>query len=101
MPNLTCEQIIEELYSLSDPIGLEVMARFGDRPRKALGGISAPQLKAIAKRAGRGHDLAAELWATGINEARLVAAMVDEPARVTEAQTDAWAAEFDSWAICD
>ncbi|MFL5735547.1 MAG: DNA alkylation repair protein [Chloroflexia bacterium] len=101
MAQPTCEQIVNELTALSDPIGLEVMARFGDRPKKALGGLSAPQLKAIAKRAGRSHALAADLWATGIYEARLVATMVDEPAKVTEAQMDAWAVEFDSWAICD
>jgi 3-methyladenine DNA glycosylase AlkD len=101
MTQPTCEEILSWLQSLSDPAGLESMARFGDRPKKALGGISNPTLKTIAKAAGKSHTLAQELWATGIYEARLVAAMVDEPAKVTEAQMDAWVADFDSWAICD
>jgi 3-methyladenine DNA glycosylase AlkD len=58
-------------------------------------------LKSVAKRAGKSHGLAQELWASGIYEARLVAAMVDEPALVSEEQMDTWVADFDSWAICD
>src|SRR5215212_269748 len=101
MAQTTAAEILDELHSLSDPVGLEAMARFGDTPKKALGGLSSSMLKAIAKRAGKSHDLAEELWASGIYEARLVAAMVDEPARVTEEQMDVWVADFDSWAICD
>jgi 3-methyladenine DNA glycosylase AlkD len=31
----------------------------------------------------------------------MLAAFVDEPARVTPAQMDRWARDFDNWAICD
>jgi len=55
----------------------------------------------LAKRLGRSHDLAAELWKSGIYEARMLAAYVDEPERVTAAQMDRWARDFDSWGICD
>jgi 3-methyladenine DNA glycosylase AlkD len=58
-------------------------------------------IKLLAKRLGRNHDLAAVLWDTGWYEARLLAAMIDEPARVTPAQMDRWCREFDNWAICD
>ena len=94
-------EAIERLRALSSPAGLEGMARFGDRPGNALGGISAPALKNLARSIGRDHTLAQELWASGIHEARLLAAMVDEPAKVTEGQMDRWVADFDSWTICD
>lgn len=98
---ITCDEILEELRSLSNPEGLEVMARFGDRPKQALGGISAPVLKAMARRIGRDHALAQNLWKSGIYEAHLLACMIDEPAKVTSEQMDSWAADFDSWAVCD
>jgi 3-methyladenine DNA glycosylase AlkD len=42
-----------------------------------------------------------ELWETGIHEARVIAYLIDNPKEVTAAQMDAWAADFDNWAICD
>jgi 3-methyladenine DNA glycosylase AlkD len=78
----------------------EGMARYGINTADAFG-VSVYELRRDAKEIGRDHDLALALWATGNHEARLLASMVDEPARVTEAQMDAWAAEFDSWDVCD
>ena len=64
-------------------------------------GVSVGDLRAYAKRAGRSHELALALWETGWYEARMLATLVDEPARVTPAQMDRWARDFDNWAICD
>jgi 3-methyladenine DNA glycosylase AlkD len=50
---------------------------------------------------GRDHDLALALWKAGWYEARLLCAFIDEPERVTAVQMDAWARDFDSWAVCD
>jgi len=77
------------------------MARFGIATKRALGGSSIPYLRWLAKRLGKDHQLAAELWASGIHEARILAAMVDEPSEVTDEQMEAWAAEFDSWDVVD
>ncbi len=63
--------------------------------------MSVYELRRVAKGLGRDHDLALALWATGNHEARLLASMVDDPAAVTEAQMEAWAAAFDSWDVCD
>jgi 3-methyladenine DNA glycosylase AlkD len=64
-------------------------------------GVSVPTLRGIAKKLGRDHGLALALWKSGIHEARILASMVDEPARVTSAQMDRWARDFDSWDVCD
>jgi 3-methyladenine DNA glycosylase AlkD len=58
-------------------------------------------LTPIARRYRRDHRLARALWRSGYHEARLLAVLVDDPAAVTEAQMDAWAADFDSWDLCD
>ncbi len=76
------------------------MARYGIPSNGALG-VPVGKIQQLAKRLGRNHDLAAALWDTGCYEARLLAAFVDEPARVTPAQMDRWCRDFDSWAVCD
>ena len=76
------------------------MSRYGINVTRALG-VSLYDLRPLAKRLGRDHDLALALWATGIHEARILASLVDDPGSVTEAQMDAWVTEFDSWDICD
>ncbi|MBI5434412.1 MAG: DNA alkylation repair protein [Planctomycetes bacterium] len=78
----------------------EGLARYAIPAEKALG-VSMAKLKVHAKRLGRDHELAGALWATDVYEARMLATLIDEPERVTSAQMDRWAREFDSWAICD
>jgi len=47
------------------------------------------------------HELALALWKTDVYEARMLCAYVDEIEKVTPAQMDAQARDFDNWAICD
>jgi len=60
-----------------------------------------PALRALAKRIGHDHELALTLWQTPVREARILASLIDERARVTKDQMDRWANSFDSWEICD
>ena len=76
------------------------MARYGIVARKAFG-VSMGTMQSLAKRLGRDHALALALWKSGWHEARMLCAFVEDPARVTPAQMDAWAADFDNWAVCD
>ena len=74
--------------------------RYGIPSDNALG-VSVADIRMLAKRIGRNHDLAAALWETGVYEARMLTAFIDESARVTPAQMDRWCRDFDNWAICD
>jgi 3-methyladenine DNA glycosylase AlkD len=76
------------------------IARYGIPADDAFG-VTMADMKRLAKELGPSHALAAELWATGRYEARMVAALVDEPARVTPTQMDRWCRDFDNWGICD
>jgi 3-methyladenine DNA glycosylase AlkD len=76
------------------------MARFGIVGKRLLG-ISVRQLRTLAKLVGHNHAVAEELWSSGIFEARLLAAFVAEPAKVTRRQADSWAKDFECWADCD
>jgi len=95
-----CEDVVRQLRDLANPADRAGMARFGITTDRALG-VHVPVLRRLAKSLGRDHDLAGELWATGIHEARLLAGFVDNPAQVTKRQMDAWVRDFDSWDLCD
>jgi len=76
------------------------MARYGIVAPKVYG-VSVSMIQQLGKRLGKDHELAGQLWETGWYEARMLAAFVDEPERVTAAQMDRWARDFDNWAVCD
>lgn len=84
----------------ADRSRLEGMGRFGIDTRNALG-VTVTELRGLARRIGRDHDLAAALWQSEIHEARLLATMVDEPSSVTEAQMERWVSDITSWDLCD
>jgi 3-methyladenine DNA glycosylase AlkD len=101
---MTADEIIKKLESLENPANIAGMGQFGIVTKKAFG-VSAPILKNIAKEIKKlpnnRHKLALELWGTGIYEARIIAYLIDDPKQITPEQMDAWAKNFDNWAICD
>ena len=80
--------------------GRDGMARFNIPSDKAFG-VPMNRIQALAKELGKDHELAQALWKTDRYEARMLAAYVDEPAKVTRSQMDAWCREFDNWAVVD
>lgn len=92
--------VLRRLRSKAHAGNLAGMARYGISVGGRLG-VSVPDMRAIAKEIGTNHRLALALWKTGISEARQVAAMIDDPLRVTENQMESWVADFDSWDLCD
>lgn len=92
--------IIKRLKSLSNPEAVKGMTRYGINPKKNLG-VSIPDLRQVARETGRNHQLAQNLWSTGIHDARILAGMIGEPDKVSEEQMENWASKFDSWDVCD
>ena len=88
------------LRSHANPANVAGMARYGINPKGTLG-VPVPILRRLAKEAGKNHTLALALWESGVHEARILATLVDEPARVTWRQMEGWARDFDSWDVCD
>jgi 3-methyladenine DNA glycosylase AlkD len=91
---------------MADPANVAGMARYGISTAGTLG-VSMPALRAMAREARRRagprerHTLALALWDSGVHEARILAALVDEPGLVTQAQAERWAKDLDSWDVCD
>ncbi len=97
---MTAGEILREMRALANPAHREGMARFGIDATAALG-LSVPQVRAIARRAGKNQALAEELWQTGIHEARWLASLVADPRAITRATMDRWTRDFNSWDVCD
>jgi 3-methyladenine DNA glycosylase AlkD len=76
------------------------LARYGIVAPRAFG-VPMGTLLQQARRLGKDRALAAGLWKSGWLEARMLAAMLDDPQQVTRRQMDAWARDFDNWGVCD
>ena len=96
----SAEEILQKLKAKARPDQLEGMARYAIVGEGRLG-VSVPEMRKIAKDSGKNHELALELWKTGIPDARIVAGMVGEPDKLTEKQMEDWVKDFDSWDVCD
>jgi 3-methyladenine DNA glycosylase AlkD len=96
----TLEQVLEQLNSKAKSDQLDGMARFAILGERRLG-VSVPEMRKIAKSVGKDHQLALDLWETGIPEAMIVAGMIAEPEKLTEAQMEDWVVDINSWDICD
>lgn len=92
--------ILQRLKTLSNPKAVEGMARFGINPKNTYG-VSIPNLRKIARETGKNHNLAQQLWASSIHEARIIACLIADPKMITEEQMESWVKDFDSWDVCD
>jgi 3-methyladenine DNA glycosylase AlkD len=93
-------QILAWLENKGSRRNVAGMARYGIVARHVFG-VSMGTLLTLKKRVGTDHALSLALWDSGWYEARLLAALIGDPARVTRRQMNAWAAAFENWADCD
>lgn len=94
------DAVIAHLKSLRKEESLAGMARFGIETATALG-ISNADLRRIARQIKRNHARALNLWASGIREARLLAAFTAEPEKLTLETARRWVGDLNSWEIVD
>ena len=114
MQSYTIEAIMLDLESRIDPKAIEGMARYGIRPTRTFG-VSVTILRTMAKdikrnhRSAQGrdhgraqdHELALELWNTGVRDAMILATLLADPAQMTPDLIEDWVMDFDSWDVCD
>ena len=92
--------VLRELRRMADPRVRDKMQHFGaDVP--SAHGISTPKLHALARQIGRNHRLAEELWASGLHEARILAALIGEADKVTAKQMNRRVKDFNAWDVVD
>ena len=81
----TVDEVMEQLTAKANPDQVDGMARFAIVSDKRLG-VSVPDMRKIAKGIGKDHQLALDLWETGVPEGMIVAGMIAEPEKLTEEQ---------------
>lgn len=93
-------EIIADLRQLATSEHYAKLKHFGIEDKNALG-VKIPDLRKYAKGLGNNHELALELWETGIHEVMIMASYIADPKQLTEAQAERWIRSFDSWDVCD
>ena len=97
---VSVKEVLKQLESKSRRDQLGGMARYGMNIENRLG-VSIPELRKMAKTIGKDHTLALDLWKTGIADAKILAAMVDDPALLEDEQMERWVVDIDSWDVGD
>jgi len=94
------QDLIKKLEKLQQDKQLSQLERAGIRYTHALG-IRIPTLRAMAKELGTQHNVAVQLWESEYHEAKLLATLLADPEKITEAVMEHWVQTFYSWDICD
>ena len=85
------KQVLLQLEKLGKAQARKTYLRHGYA--EPLYGVSFADLGALKKRIKTNHSLAEGLWKSGNADARILATMVADPTKLTEAQADRWAKE--------
>jgi 3-methyladenine DNA glycosylase AlkD len=96
----TRSAVLAEFKKLADPEVRAKLSYFGVNVPKAHG-ISAPVLHKLARHIGTNHELAEQLWASGVHEARLLAPLIAEAHKVDSVHMERWVRDFASWDVVD
>ncbi|HXS37868.1 MAG TPA: DNA alkylation repair protein [Flavipsychrobacter sp.] len=97
---MQAKQIIKLLQEMGNAANLEGMKRYAIDTSNSFG-VNMPEIRAFAKSYKRDHELALQLWDSGIREAMILASLIDDPKMINKAQINKWVKDFNSWDVCD
>jgi len=95
---MTKAEVVKLLEKNKTARGIAAWERMGDKSMKSFG-MGLTQVRLIAKKIGLDHNLALELWGSEYYEARVVAALIDDPKLVTQKQVDAQMKSAGFWIL--
>src|SRR4051812_33357782 len=87
--------VLEELRALGSEQTGKTYARHGVTSEQF--GVSYANLHALRKRITIDHDLARELWASGVHDARILATMIADPQQADAALINDWSHALDNY----
>jgi 3-methyladenine DNA glycosylase AlkD len=96
---LTYDEAMAELEAAGTEQTRKTYLRHG--ASEPLFGVKFGDLRPLAGKIGTDHALAEALWASGNADARLLACMVADPAKISEDELDAWLESIDSYFLVD
>jgi len=92
-------EVLAELEALGTAQNRKVYGRHGVTGE--LYGVSYAHLKALEKRLRGEHELALELWESGIHDARILASQIASGEKLTAKVLDAWLRDVDNHVLGD
>ena len=96
------QELVSRIRRFSSPaFKKQMQTRFGINTEFALGTPVTVLRKLVKGIPTPDPDLADALWATSIHEARILAALLADPAQMTREKLDRWVQVLNSWDICD
>jgi 3-methyladenine DNA glycosylase AlkD len=85
---MSAQDILRELSALGSPATKKVL--INHVAKEPFYGVKVGDLKAIQKRIKKNHELALELYDSGVSDAMYLAGLIAEPAKMTKAQLQKW-----------
>ncbi len=99
MPKPNVAQILKTLGSMGTEQNRVLFRKRG--ATDPIFGVSPADLEKFRKQIGVNHELALELWRTGNLDARMLAAQVADPQRISPADLDRWASAIRYYPLAD
>ena len=96
---MTVSETLKTLESLGTAQNRKVYARHGAPDNQY--GVSFANLQKLQKRIRVDHSLALGLWKSGNTDARILAAMIADPAKLTEKVLDGWIGAVRYYVLAD
>ncbi len=97
---MTKEEALKQLQLFGSKKNIEGMKRFNIYCTKTFG-VSAPNIRLLAKQIKTDHLLALQLWDSENHDARILATLLADPLSANLTQLDQWANDIENWAQCD
>lgn len=92
------EDVLEYLVKNKDERGISHWEKTGIKNLRSFG-IGVTKLKAFAKKAGKNHQLALELWEEPVFECKTLATLIDNPKIITRKQIDYQIKDANFWML--
>ena len=96
---MNLQQTLQQLEEMGTAQNRKIYARHG--VGEAMFGVSFANQNKLAKVIKRDQELALQLWATGNHDARVLAAMVADPAQADDPHLESWASDLDNYVLTD
>ena len=93
------QAVLQELESLGSEKTRSIYRKHGVMGDQY--GVQYADMDRLAKRIKTDHDLAQELWDSGVHDARILATRIADPNRLDKTLLNRWAVGLNNYVLCD
>ena len=98
---MTKDDVIDLLAENQNERGIANWKKYGfDKGGLNSFGIGLTQLRKLAKKVGRDHDLAQQLWDSDVYDAKVIALLIDDPKQIDREQAEKQVEELNGGQLC-